>query len=309
MSKHVAVLMGGVSAEREVSLVSGKACAKALGEAGYQVTEIDVGRDVGALVAALTPAPDAVFNALHGRWGEDGCVQGLLELMHIPYTHSGVMASAMAMDKVTAKRVVAAAGVTSPQGLVVHRAELREREPIARPYVIKPINEGSSVGVRIVREGDNRPVVDDAAWGFGEEVLIEPFIPGRELTVSVMGDRALAVTDIQAKSGFYDYEAKYTDGRAIHVIPAEIGPKATQAALDAALAAHQALGCRGVSRSDFRYDDTQIENGGMGELYWLEVNTQPGMTPLSLVPEQAAHLGISFPEICAWMVENAACDS
>ena len=309
MSKHVAVLMGGVSAEREVSLVSGKACAKALGEAGYQVTEIDVGRDVGALVAALTPAPDAVFNALHGRWGEDGCVQGLLELMHIPYTHSGVMASAMAMDKVTAKRVVAAAGVASPQGLVVHRAELREREPIARPYVIKPINEGSSVGVRIVREGDNRPAVDDAAWGFGEEVLIEPFIPGRELTVSVMGDRALAVTDIQAKSGFYDYEAKYTDGRAIHVIPAEIGPKATQAALDAALAAHQALGCRGVSRSDFRYDDTQIENGGMGELYWLEVNTQPGMTPLSLVPEQAAHLGISFPEICAWMVENAACDS
>jgi D-alanine-D-alanine ligase len=309
MSKHVAVLMGGVSAEREVSLVSGEACAKALCEAGYQVTEIDVGRDVGALIAALTPAPDAVFNALHGRWGEDGCVQGLLELMHIPYTHSGVMASAMAMNKVTAKRVVAAAGVASPRGLVVHRAELREREPIARPYVIKPINEGSSVGVRIVREGDNRPAVDDAPWGFGEEVLIEPFIPGRELAVSVMGDRALAVTDIQAKSGFYDYEAKYTDGRAIHVIPAEIGPKATQAALDAALAAHQALGCRGVSRSDFRYDDTQIENGGMGELYWLEVNTQPGMTPLSLVPEQAAHLGISFPEICAWMVENAACDS
>ena len=309
MSKLVAVLMGGVSAEREVSLVSGKACAKALGEAGYQVTEIDVGPDVGALVAALTPAPDAVFNALHGRWGEDGCVQGLLELMHIPYTHSGVMASAMAMDKVTAKRVVAAAGVTSPQGLVVRREELRESEPIARPYVIKPINEGSSVGVRIVREGDNRPAVDDAAWGFGDEVLIEPFIPGRELTVSVMGDRALAVTDIQAKVGFYDYEAKYTDGRAIHVIPAEIGPKATQAALEAALAAHQALGCRGVSRSDFRYDDTQIKNGGMGELYWLEVNTQPGMTPLSLVPEQAAHLGISFPEICAWMVENAACDS
>jgi D-alanine-D-alanine ligase len=309
MSKHVAVLMGGVSAEREVSLVSGKACAKALGEAGYQVTEIDVGPDVGALVAALAPAPDAVFNALHGRWGEDGCVQGLLELMHIPYTHSGVMASAMAMDKVTAKRVVAAAGVTSPQGLVVRREELRESEPIARPYVIKPVNEGSSVGVRIVREGDNRPVVDDAAWGFGEEVLIEPFIPGRELTVSVMGDRALAVTDIQAKVGFYDYEAKYTDGRAIHVIPAEIGPEATQAALEAALAAHQALGCRGVSRSDFRYDDTQIKNGGIGELYWLEVNTQPGMTPLSLVPEQAAHLGISFPEICAWMVENAACDS
>ena len=309
MCKRVAVLMGGISAEREVSLVSGKACAKALREAGYEATEIEVGRDIGALVAALSPAPDAVFNALHGRWGEDGCVQGLLELLHIPYTHSGVMASAMAMDKVVAKRVVAGAGVTSPQGLVIRRDELREREPIPRPYVIKPPNEGSSVGVRIVREGDNRPAVDDAAWEFGEEVLIEPFIPGRELTVAVMGDRALAVTEIQAKCGFYDYDAKYTDGRAEHVIPAEIGPEATQAALDAALAAHQSLGCRGVSRSDFRYDDTRVEGGGMGDMYWLEVNTQPGMTPLSLVPEQAAHLGISFSEICAWMVENAACDS
>ncbi len=198
MSKRVAVLMGGISAEREVSLVSGKACATALREVGYEAAEIEVGRDIGALIAALTPAPDAVFNALHGRWGEDGCVQGLLELLHIPYTHSGVMASAMAMDKVTAKRVVAGAGVTSPQGLVVRREDLRAAEPMARPYVIKPINEGSSVGVRIVREGDNRPVVDDAAWEFGEEVLIEPFIPGRELTVAVMGDRALAVTEIQA---------------------------------------------------------------------------------------------------------------
>ncbi len=309
MSQNIAVLMGGISAEREVSLVSGKACAKALREAGYQATEIEVGRDIGALVAALTPAPDAVFNALHGRWGEDGCVQGLLELLHIPYTHSGVMASAMAMDKVVAKRVAAGAGVTSPQGLVVRREVLREHDPMPRPYVIKPINEGSSVGVGIVREGDNRPAIDDAVWEFGEEVLIEPFIAGRELSVGVMGDRALAVTDIQAKSGFYDYEAKYTEGRAVHVIPAEIGPEATKAALDAALAAHRALGCRGVSRSDFRYDDTRIENGGMGDLYWLEVNTQPGMTPLSLVPEQAAHLGISFPEICAWIVENAACDS
>jgi len=305
--QHVAVLLGGLSAEREVSLNTGKACADALETQGYKVTRIDVGVDLATQLEKIKP--DVCFNALHGRWGEDGCVQGLLELMHIRYTHSGVMASAMAMDKVTAKRVVAAAGVTSPQGLVVHRAELREREPIARPYVIKPINEGSSVGVRIVREGDNRPVVDDAAWGFGEEVLIEPFIPGRELTVSVMGDRALAVTEIQAKSGFYDYEAKYTDGLAEHVIPAEIGPQATQAALDAALAAHRALGCRGVSRSDFRYDDTQAKSGAMGDMYWLEVNTQPGMTALSLVPEQAAHLGISFPEICAWMVENAACDS
>ena len=227
--------------------------------------------------------------------------------MHIPYTHSGVMASAMAMDKVTAKRVVAAAGVTSPQGVVVRRAELRAKaSPPARPYVIKPINEGSSVGVRIVREGDNRLAVDDTAWEFGEEVLIEPFIPGRELTVSVMGDRALGGHRHPGQEPASTTTRPSTPmaGRS-HVIPAEIGPEATQAALDAALAAHQALGCRGVSRSDFRYDDTQIENGGaMGELYWLEVNTQPGMTPLSLVPEQAAHLGISFPEICAWMVEK-----
>jgi D-alanine-D-alanine ligase len=192
---------------------------------------------------------------------------------------------------------------------VVRREELRDREPMERPFVIKPINEGSSVGVCIVRENDNRLAVDAAEWGLDEKVLIEPFIPGRELTVAVMGDRALAVTEIQAKTGFYDYDAKYTDGRAVHVVPAEIGPEATQAALDAALAAHRALGCRGVSRSDFRYDDTRVENGEMGEMYWLEVNTQPGMTPLSLVPEQAAHLGISFPEICAWMVENATCDS
>lgn len=305
MSGRVAVLMGGISAEREVSLVSGRACAKALGEAGYEVNEIEVGRDVAALVAALTPAPKAVFNALHGRWGEDGCVQGLLELLHIPYTHSGVMASALAMHKVMAKSIVAAVGVISPNGLVVGREELRAGDVMERPYVIKPVNEGSSVGVRIVHEGDNQPAVDDSAWEFGEEVLVEQFIPGRELTVSVMGDRALAVTEIQAKVGFYDYDAKYTDGRADHVIPAPIDPKTTAAALSAALAAHRALGCRGVSRSDFRYDDT---DGGSGKLYWLEVNTQPGMTPLSLVPEQAAHLGITFPDLCAWMVENAACD-
>ncbi len=311
MTKRVAVLMGGVSAEREVSLVTGRACAKALGEADYQVTEVEVGRDVAALVGRLTPPPDAVFNALHGRWGEDGCIQGLLELLRIPYTHSGVMASALAMDKVMAKRIAAAAGVASPDGLVVPREELRAREVMERPYVIKPVNEGSSVGVRIVRQGDNRPVVDDDGWEFGDEVLVEKYIPGRELSVSVMGERPLAVTEIQAKQGFYDYDAKYTDGRADHLIPAPIGPEATEAALSAALATHKALGCRGVSRSDFRYDDVDVEAGGngMGKLYWLEVNTQPGMTPLSLVPEQAAHLGISFPELCAWMVENAACDA
>ncbi len=311
MSKRVTVLMGGISAEREVSLVSGRACAKALEEAGYRVAEIEVGRDIGALIEALSPAPDVVFNALHGRWGEDGCVQGLLELLHLPYTHSGVMASALAMNKVMAKRVAAAAGVISPNGLIVRREELRKREVMARPYVIKPPNQGSSVGVHIVHEGDNRPAVDDETWEFGDEVLVEQFIPGRELTVSVMGERALAVTEIQAKQGFYDYDAKYTDGRADHLVPAPIGAEATEAALAAAFAAHQALGCRGVSRSDFRYDDTgpEAKQNGMGKLYWLEVNTQPGMTPLSLVPEQAAHLGISFTELCTWMVENAACDS
>ncbi len=306
MSRRVAVLMGGISAEREVSLVSGRACAKALGEAGYDAFEIDVTHDVGALVAALTPAPDVVFNALHGRWGEDGCVQGLLELLHIPYTHSGVMASALAMDKPTAKSIVAAAGIVSPKGIVVRREAFASGDVMERPYVIKPINEGSSVGVRIVREGDNKPAIDDEGWEFGEEVLVEEFIPGRELTVSVMGDRALAVTEIQPKKGFYDYTAKYTDGRADHLVPAPLEPDVTEAALGAALGAHQALGCRGVSRSDFRYNDT---NGAKGRLYWLEINTQPGMTPLSLVPEQAAHLGISFPDLCAWMVENAACDS
>ncbi len=306
MSQRVAVLMGGISAEREVSLVSGRTCAKALGEAGYDAFEIDVTHDVGALVAALTPAPDVVFNALHGRWGEDGCVQGLLELLHIPYTHSGVMASALAMDKPTAKSIVAAAGIVSPKGIVVRREAFASGDVMERPYVIKPINEGSSVGVRIVGEGDNKPAIDDEGWEFGEDVLVEEFIPGRELTVSVMGDRALAVTEIQTKKGFYDYTAKYTDGRSNHLVPAPLEPDVTEAALGAALSAHQALGCRGVSRSDFRYDDT---NGAKGRLYWLEINTQPGMTPLSLVPEQAAHLGISFPDLCAWMVENAACDS
>jgi D-alanine-D-alanine ligase len=303
--------MGGRSAEREVSLVSGRACAKALRDAGYQVTEIDVGKDVPALVRALTPAPDVVFNALHGRWGEDGCVQGLLELLRIPYTHSGVMASALAMHKQMAKSVAAAAGVTSPEGRIVRVEDLRKGDVMDRPYVIKPPCEGSSVGVRIIREGDNLPAFDPATWTFGDEVLVEKFIPGRELTVAVMGDQPLAVTEIRPRVGFYDYEAKYTGGRADHLIPAPVPPEISKAAMDAALAVHKVLGCRGVSRSDFRYDDTKpASNGAMqGHLYFLEVNTQPGMTPLSLVPEQAAHRGVSFAELCAWMVENAACDS
>ena len=305
MSKKVAVLMGGISAEREVSLDSGRACAAALREAGYKVSEIDVSRDMAKLVKALTPKPDVVFNALHGRWGEDGCVQGLLELMGLVYTHSGVMASALAMDKQMAKRIVAAAGVVSPKGLVVGREELLKADPMARPFVVKPVREGSSVGVKIVREGDNEPILGTKACEFGDELLVEEFIPGRELTGSVMGDRALAVTEIVARVGFYDYRAKYSEGHADHIVPAQLPDSVTEDAMSASLAAHRALGCRGVTRSDFRFDDT---GGRPGKLYYLETNTQPGMTSLSLVPEQAAHLGISFPELCAWMVENASCD-
>lgn len=312
MSRRVAVLMGGMSAERDVSVVTGRACAEALRGTGYEVSEIEVGRDIQALLRGLSkPKPDVVFNALHGRWGEDGCIQGLLELLGLPYTHSGVMASALAMNKQMTKRIVAAHGVASPDGVVVRRAELRKGEVMERPYVIKPVHEGSSVGVRIVREGDNRPPLDEADWRFGEEVLVERFIPGRELTVTVMGDRALAVTEIRPRQGFYDYDAKYTEDRADHLIPAPVPEEISSAAMDAALATHRALGCRGVTRSDFRYDDTAAANDGAasGRLYFLEVNTQPGMTPLSLVPEQAAHAGVSFAELCTWMVENAACDS
>ena len=310
MTRKVAVLMGGTSAEREVSLVSGAACAEALRKAGYEVSEIEVTADIGALVRALTaPPPDVVFNALHGRWGEDGCIQGLLELLHIPYTHSGVMASATAMNKQRTKELVAAQGVTSPEGIVVRREDLLKGEVMEPPYVVKPLREGSSVGVRIVRKGDNRPRLEDTDWEFGEELLVERFIDGRELTVSVMGERALAVTEIRPREGFYDYAAKYTDGRADHLVPAPVPDSITAAAMEGAEAVHRTLGCRGVTRSDFRYDDTQVKNGEAGDLYFLEVNTQPGMTPLSLVPEQAAHLGMSFTELCSWMVENAACDS
>lgn len=305
MSKSVVLLKGGTSAEREVSLVSGMECGKALREAGYAVTEIDVTDDVGALLAALTPAPDAVFNALHGRWGEDGCVQGLLELLKIPYSHSGVLASALAMDKPQAKRLFEAAGLRCPEGRVMSPQALARGEEIARPYVVKPANEGSSVGVRLILSGDNEPPLGTDDWSFTDSVLVERYIPGRELTVAVMGERALAVTEISPRDGFYDYDSKYTEGRADHAVPAEIPPEVYGLALEQALTAHRALGCRGVSRADFRYDDTGAQPG---QLYLLEVNTQPGMTPLSLVPEQAAHLGMPFPELCAWMVENAACD-
>jgi D-alanine-D-alanine ligase len=310
MSTRVAVLKGGLSAEREVSLNSGRACAAALRESGYEVTEIDVSRDLAALVKALTPKPDAVFNALHGRWGEDGCIQGLLELLQIPYTHSGVLASALAMDKQMAKTVVATAGVTSPEGIVIKAKDLGDADPMPRPYVVKPVREGSSVGVHIVRKGDNQPPIAVHGWEPETDLLVEPFIAGRELTVGVMGDKSLAVTEIRPLGeGFYDYDAKYShDAKvaAVHVVPAEVPEAIYAQAMDASLAAHKALGCRGVSRSDFRYDDTA---GAPGRLFYLETNTQPGMTSTSLVPEQARYLGMSFPELCAWMVENAACDS
>jgi len=304
--KRVAVLMGGPSAERAVSLVSGRECAKGLQQAGYDVYTIDVGHDVAALIRALDPRPDVVFNALHGRFGEDGCVQGVLEFLSIPYTHSGLLASALAMDKPMSKRLFADAGLRCPDGLVTDIHAVERSDPLPRPYVLKPANEGSSVGVRIVRAGDNQPV-RAADWTYAPRVVVERFVPGRELTVTVMGDRSLAVTELRTGLAFYDYEAKYTDGKTDHIIPAPIPLPVYDEALRMAKAAHDVLGCRGVSRSDFRYDDTA--DGGPNHLYLLEVNTQPGMTPLSLVPEQAKYRGISFPELVAWMVENARCDA
>ena len=301
---HVVVLKGGWSAERAVSLVSGEAVAKALGEAGYRVTEVDVRRDLPALMAALTPPPDVVFNALHGRGGEDGVVQGVLEMLGIPYTHSGVTASALAMDKPLTKRVLADAGVQSPDFRVVPAAEAVARHALEPPYVVKPMAEGSSVGVRIVGPGDNAPPVDLASWAFGADVLVERYIPGRELTVGVMGDRALTVTEVLHSHRFLDYEAKYTAGHATHVLPAPIPTDVFKAAMAQALTAHRTLGCAGISRSDFRYDDSRP---GVDGLYFLEINTQPGFTPISFVPEQAEHIGISFSALCAWLVETAQC--
>ncbi|MCB9956025.1 MAG: D-alanine--D-alanine ligase [Caulobacterales bacterium] len=299
----MAVLKGGWSPEREVSLNSGAQAAKALKTAGYEVVEIDAGRDLADQLTAARP--DAVFNALHGQWGEDGCVQGLLEVMGIPYTHSGVLSSALAMDKQRTKLVLRDAGVPSPEGRIVSRVQAAGGHVMEPPYVIKPNAQGSSVGVFIVRAGDNRPPAElnSEKWSLGEEVLVEKFIPGRELTVAVMGDRALCVTEITTSLAFYDYEAKYAAGGSRHVLPAEVPGAITERCLALALKAHQALGCRGVSRSDFRYD----ESAKGEQLYFLEINTQPGMTGTSLAPEQAAYCGISFPELCAWMVEDASC--
>ncbi len=301
---RVAVLYGGISAERAVSLVSGAQVMAGLRTAGFDVTPVLVDDSLPALLAALTPAPDVVFNALHGRFGEDGCVQGVLDWLGIRYTHSGLRASALAMDKVAAKSVFAAAGLPVAAGAVVDLATLERADPMPLPYVVKPLNEGSSVGVEILRAGDNRRAKLARGWAFGPTAMVEEYIPGRELTVSVLHDRALAVTEIAAATAFYDYEAKYAEGGSRHSIPAAIPAAAAAQAMEIALAAHQALGCRGATRADFRYDDTAVEPG---RLVLLEVNTQPGLTPTSLLPEQAAYCGMDFPSLMAWMVEHASC--
>ncbi len=308
MSQRVAVLMGGWSAEREVSLVSGRECANALEHLGYQVARIDVTRDLTELVTALTPKPDIIFNALHGRGGEDGTIQGVLETLGVPYTHSGVVASSIAMHKPLAKSIFAAAGLPLAESKVVSYAALTQGDVMQRPFVVKPINEGSSVGVRVVRDGDNDWTDTFAGWNDeGDALMVESYVPGREITVAVMGDRALGALEIRPTSAtMYDYDAKYAPGGSDHLMPAPIHPDAYAAALDIGLKAHRALGCRGVSRSDLRYDDTA---GEPGRLVLLEINTQPGMTPTSLVPDIAKYNGISFAELVRWMVENAACDS
>jgi D-alanine-D-alanine ligase len=306
MTQHIAVLMGGLSAEREVSLRSGEACAAALEAEGFRVTRIDAGRDVAIRLAQA--APDIVFNALHGRFGEDGTVQGILETMHLPYTHSGVLASALAMHKERAKIVMAAAGVPVPSGRVVHRLDAAKAHVLPPPYVLKPVSEGSSVGVFIIQVERSHPPQelgrDD--WEHGDWMLAERFVAGKELTCAVLGDRPLGVIDIQPVSeAFYGYDAKYSKGGSIHVLPALLKGNIYQQVQELALKAHRALGCRGVSRADFRYDDRP---GGTGELVVLEVNTQPGMTETSLVPELAAHAGLSFGGLVKWMVEDASCD-
>ena len=313
MPKTVAVLMGGWSSEREVSLSSGKACSRALREKGYNVKEIDVRRDLKDLINQLEPKPDVAFNALHGRGGEDGCIQGVLEILNIPYTHSAPLASALAMNKQKAKEVLKPMGVPCPEGQLVHIDDLRKGVvPFKPPYVVKPNNEGSSVGVYIIRQGDNKPPIGLDTWSYGPYALVEKYIPGKELSVAVMGvrgekARALTVTEIKsAAADFYNYEAKYAAGGSSHVIPAPINKDVFEESMRIAAFAHEKLGCTGVTRSDFRYNDNEP---GITGLYYLETNTQPGMTPTSLVPEQAAHVGMSFGELVAWLVENASVHS
>lgn len=307
MSLHIAVLMGGWSAEREVSLSSGNGVADALESLGHRVTRIDMARDVAAKLADTQP--DLVFNALHGTPGEDGSVQGLMDLMGLRYTHSGLATSVIAIDKVLTKQVLVPAGIPMPGGRIVKSADVHDADPLPRPYVLKPVNEGSSVGVAIVTEAGNygNPIARDATgpWQEFDELLAEPYVRGRELTTAVLGDRALGVTELRPKSGWYDYDAKYTDGMTDHIFPAEIPDEVTQACMALALQAHRVLGCRGTSRSDFRWDDER----GVAGLFLLEVNTQPGMTPLSLVPEQARHTGMSYPQLVQAIVDEAMAEA
>lgn len=303
--KHVAVLMGGWSAERPVSLSTGEACAAALEDRGFRVTRVDVDRNVSALLHDLKP--DVAFNALHGPYGEDGAIQGILEFLDIPYTHSGVMASALAMDKERAKTVVRRAGVPVAEAKVLHRLEAAEKHVMKPPYVVKPVGEGSSFGVLIVGEDRSTPPQElySSDWAYGDMVMVERYIPGRELTCAIMGDVALGVTEILASDGgWYDYDAKYAEGGSKHVLPAEILPNIYQKIQTLSLKAHESIGCRGVSRSDFRLDDRV---NGTGELIWLEVNTQPGMTPTSLLPELAQYAGHDFGDLLTWIVEDASC--
>jgi len=305
MSKHVAVLMGGWSVEREVSLNTGKFFAQHAREAGYRVTEIDVRRDIAQVLATL--APDIALNALHGRFGEDGTIQGMLELLGIPYTHSGVLASSLAMNKHYAKVAFKSAGIPVTNHIVAHRAEIARQHVMEPPYVVKPVAEGSSYGTFIVKSGSAHPPQEILRedWNGGEELMVERFIPGRELTCAVMGDVALGVTEIVTDLGFYNYEAKYADGGSRHVVPAEVSPKIYENIQKMALKAHEVLGCRGVTRADFRFNDLA---GQDGELVCLEVNTQPGMTATSLVPELVLHAGHSLDELVTWIVEDASCN-
>lgn len=306
MNKHVAVLMGGWSSEREVSLRSGEACARALETEGFRVSRVDVTRSIARDLQDLRP--DVALNALHGPSGEDGTIQGVLEVLQIPYTHSGVLASALAMHKDRAKIVMAAEGIPVPEGKVVHRRDAALTHVLPPPYVLKPIAEGSSFGVLIVKEDAKAPPqeLSDPAWPYGEWLLAEKFIAGRELTCAVMGDRALDVIEIcAADGGWYDYNAKYSKGGSIHILPAKLKGNIYHLVQELALRAHRALGCRGISRADFRFDDTL---GGQGALVVLEVNTQPGMTETSLVPEMASYAGMSFGELVTWMVNDASCD-
>lgn len=298
-SSHVAVLLGGLSAEREVSLSSGKAVVAALKSLGYaNVTPIDMTRNVADQLAEAKP--DVVFNALHGQFGEDGCVQGILDILNIPYTHSGVLASAAAMDKTFAKRIFTTAGIPVPQGKIVAKEELFGKDPLPRPYVVKPNNEGSSVGVKLVMDGDNNFFTAEN-WPYGDTVLVEEYIAGRELTVAVLDSQPLGVTELRVHSGFYDYENKYTDGKTEHLIPAPVSEAQADEMKRLAVLAHEALGCRGLSRTDFRLDETRGELG----LYVLEINTQPGMTPLSLSPEQAKFAGLSFEDLVEQLLTSA----